>query len=99
MRIIPEPLEFQWDHGNTLKNLIKHGVTTHEAEEVFMNEPFITVADSAHSNAYEQRFQGLGKTKTGRKLFVAFTIRNKKVRVISIRDMKRKERSAYEQFK
>jgi uncharacterized DUF497 family protein len=98
MKILPKPIAFQWDDGNVVKNLKKHNVTAQEAEEVFLNEPFLALDDSKHSTANEQRFQGLGKTKTGRRLFVAFTIRDRKIRVISIRDMKKKERSAYERL-
>ncbi|HUC90088.1 MAG TPA: BrnT family toxin [Patescibacteria group bacterium] len=97
MRILPELIAFQWDEGNVAKNFDKHGVTTQEAEEVFANEPFVTAEDVKHS-AVEQRFYGLGRTKTNREIFVAFTIRDKKVRIISIRDMKKKERLAYERL-
>jgi uncharacterized DUF497 family protein len=58
----------------------------------------VTVEDTVHSTRTEKRFQALGKTKTDRKLFVAFTLRDKKIRVISIRDMKKKERQAYERL-
>lgn len=98
MRILPKPLSFQWDPGNTEKNLTKHSVSSQEAEEVFAAKPFITHQDIIHSSEKEQRFQGLGQTKSGRKLFVAFTIRERKIRVISIRDMKKKERISYERF-
>lgn len=97
MRTLPEPIAFEWDKGNSAKNFEKHNVTTQEAEEVFASEPFILAEDAKHSSR-EQRFYGLGHTKTGRKLFVAFTVRDKKIRVISIRDMKRKERLTYEQL-
>lgn len=97
MRVLPEPITFQWDKGNISKNTEKHGVTNQEAEEVFVNVPFIIADDTKHS-AHEQRFFGLGQTKTCRKLFVAFTIRDRKIRVISIRDMKKKERTIYEQL-
>ena len=98
MQILPDPILFQWDLGNIDKNFKKHGVTIQEAEELFVGELFMTSEDVKHSTLIEKRFYGLGQTKTYRKLFVAFTIRNKKVRVISIRDMKKKERLAYEQF-
>lgn len=98
MRILSQPIAFQWDEGNIDKNLEKHNVTVQEAEEVFLSEPFIITDDTKHSNAAEQRFYGLGHTKTDRKLFVVFTIRDKKIRVISTRDMKRKERSIYERL-
>ena len=97
MRILPEPIAFQWDEGNVVKNFKKHDVTIQEAEEVFANESFVTAEDLKHSSS-EQRFYGLGQTKTNRKLFVVFTIRDRKIRVISIRDMKKKERLAYERL-
>ena len=97
MRILPEPIAFQCDQGNIPKNLEKHNVTTQEAEEIFVLEPFLIDEDLKHSTATEQRFNGLGQTKRKRKLFVAFIIRNNQIRVISIRDMKRIERSHYEE--
>ncbi len=98
MRILPKPVAFQWDQGNIDKNLIKHKVTIQEAEELFASQPFLVADDQRHSTTQELRYYGLGETKTGRTLFVAFTIRDKKIRVISIRDMKRKERTIYEQL-
>lgn len=95
MRIILSPIVFDWDEGNSTKNLIKHKVTLHESEEVFANEPLVVVEDERHSRI-EQRFQALGKTNNKRKLFLSFTIRNKKIRIISIRDMNRKEEKIYE---
>lgn len=97
MEILPEPIAFQWDKGNIAKNVEKHNVTSQEAEEVFVNNPFIVADDTKHSSR-EQRFYGLGQTKAHRTLFVAFTVRDRKVRVISIRDMKKKERSIYERL-
>lgn len=86
-----------WDEGSIAKNFDKHHVTAQEAEEFFANEPFVTAEDVKHSSI-EQRFYGLGRTKTNRKLFVAFTVRDRKVRVISICDMKKKERLTYERL-
>jgi len=97
MRILPEPITFQWDEGNIRKNLEKHNVTTQEAEEIFVLEPFLISEDAKHSTETEKRFNGLGQTKRGRMLFVAFTVRDSQIRVISIRDMKRIERKHYEE--
>ena len=99
MKILPAPLSFVWDTGNLLKNLKKHNVSIQEAEEMFVSEPFTVTSDAKHSAADEKRFQALGQTKTNRKLFAAFTIRDRKIRVISIRDMSRKEKLLYEQIK
>jgi hypothetical protein len=97
MRILPKPLVFQWDQGNIHKNLVKHNVTTQEAEEIFTQKPFLTSLDANHSSIKEQRYHGLGQTKNKRRLQVAFTLRDEKVRIISIRDMDRKERQQYEE--
>jgi uncharacterized DUF497 family protein len=88
---------FEWDDGNARKNLAKHGVTQAEAEQVFTAEPLLA-EDIKHSGA-EARFQALGETIEGRQLHVEFTLRDsgKRLRVISARDMNRKERAIYEQ--
>jgi uncharacterized protein len=95
VKIIPEPLEFEWDDGNINKNLIKHNVTIKEAEEVFLNCPLLVFEDRKHSTL-ELRLQALGQTNKNRKLFLSFTKRNNKIRMISVRAMSRKERSIYE---
>ncbi|MFA5945783.1 MAG: BrnT family toxin [Patescibacteria group bacterium] len=43
----------------------------------------------------EPRWYALGKTNEGRLLFLAFTIRHEKIRIISARDMSKHERQAY----
>ncbi len=98
MRILPEPITFLWDEGNLSKNLKKHRVTIQEAEEIFGSEPITVAADAKHSSNSEKRLYALGKTKTNRKLFAAFTIRHKKIRIISIRDMSKNERKQYDRL-
>lgn len=85
---------FEWDEGNQTKNWIRHQVSAPESEEVFFNLPLLLADDVQHSQE-EKRFYILGQTNAGRKLFISFTIRTKKIRVISARDMSRKERQAY----
>jgi len=88
---------FNWDEGNARKN-DKHGVSMAEAEQVFFNAPLLLLEDIAHSQQ-EPRLHALGKTDDGRALHIAFTIRQSGalIRVISARDMHRKERVIYEQ--
>ena len=86
---------FEWDRGNVIKSVSKHGVSCREAEEVFHDEPLIVTGDPAHS-ASEKRFRVLGRTDEGRLLHAAFTVRGNRIRVISIRPMNRKEREIYE---
>ena len=95
VKILPEPISFDWDKGNINKNLKKHNVTNQEAEETFSNEPFIVSEDIKHSQK-EKRFQALGKTNKAKLLFISFTVRNDKVRIISARNMSKKERREYE---
>lgn len=87
---------FDWDEGNARKNE-KHGVFTAEAEPVFFNTPLLVLEDSKHSNL-ESRFHVLGKTNNVRLLHITFTLRDsgEKIRIISARDMHRKERAIYE---
>ena len=86
---------FEWDEGNLLKNWEKHGVSASECEQVFFNRPMIAGLDEQHSER-ESRYHSLGITDTGRRLFISFTVRNKLIRVISARDMSRKERKVFD---
>jgi uncharacterized DUF497 family protein len=88
---------FDWDENNREKNWGKHRVLASECEEVFFNLPLLLQPDPAHSQK-EPRYYVLGHTIAGRHLFIAFTVREDKIRVISARDMSKKERSIYEQI-
>ena len=85
---------FDWDEGNSNKNWHLHTVTDGECEDIFFNLPLIIAADKGHSTD-EQRFFALGRTDAARRLFIAFTIRNKLIRVISARDMTKSEMRKY----
>jgi uncharacterized DUF497 family protein len=89
---------FQWDEGNSEKNWEKHRVSRFECEQLFFNEPLLVVQDAEHSQD-ESRYYALGQTNRERKLFVVLTIRNDLIRVISARDMSRRERRYYENVK
>jgi len=92
---LPEPIQFVWDTGNQNKNWKKHGVTAKEAEEVFINEPLLFLDDTKHSTD-EKRHHVLGHTNIQRRLFIAVTVRDDFIRIISARDMSKKERRVYE---
>ena len=89
---------FEWDRGNARKSEDKHGVSMAEAEQVFFNAPLLLLEDAAHSQA-EPRIHALGKSDDGRALHITFTLRGngRLIRVISARDMHRKERMIYDQ--
>ncbi len=86
---------FDWDEGNSRKNVDKHGVNQQEAEQVFFNEPLVA-KDERHSQR-EPRFHALGYTNEGRLLHITFTLRQDKtlIRVISARNMHKKEKEVY----
>ena len=87
---------FDWDAGNDRKNET-HDVSMPEAEQVFFNRPLLMLVDEKHSQA-EARFQVMGRTHVGRRLHLTVTLRGggTLIRVISARDMHRKERNIYE---
>jgi uncharacterized protein len=88
---------FQWDDGNAHKSESKPGVSQGEAEQAFFNDPVLILADVGHSSE-ELRFLALGRTGNGRRLLISFTLRDdgRLIRVISARDMSRKERTRYD---
>lgn len=85
---------FEWDEGNIEKNWLKHKVLHIECEQIFFNVPLIIADDVKHSEK-EKRWFALGRTEQGRKLFIVFTIRKNSIRVISARDMNKKEKRKY----
>ena len=93
---LPGVLSFEWDKGNEQKNWLKHKVTSEEAEEAFDDEYRLLAEDIKHATRQEKRFILFAKTPTSRKLIIAFTMRGKKVRIISARPMNRKEVIVYE---
>jgi len=86
---------FEWDAGNRDKNWLRHGVSALECEQVFFNEPLLIAHDQKHSE-HEARYYVLGRTDADRRLFLVVTVRNNLIRVISARDMNRRERKEYE---
>ena len=85
---------FDWDKGNIDKNRLNHKVSPSECEQIFFNHP-IVIQDDIIDSKTEKRFYALGQTDMKRFLFIAFTVRNNLIRVISARDMSRKERRVY----
>jgi len=93
--ILPKPVAFEWNKGNIDKNLKKHVVSNQETEEVFFDR-YIKIFENIKHSQEEKRFIALGVTDKNRKLYLSFTIRNQKIRIISARDQSKKERRLYE---
>jgi uncharacterized protein len=93
---------FDWDEGNLRKSVEKHQVGQSESEQIFFNKPLLVLIDKKHSEL-ETRYHALGRSDDDRMLHVTFTLRSAGtlthtlIRVISARDMHRKERLIYEQ--
>ncbi|MCX6789365.1 MAG: BrnT family toxin [Candidatus Gribaldobacteria bacterium] len=88
-------IQFDWDRGNSDKNWQSHKVSDGECEEVFFDPGKKILKDVSHSLG-EERFILLGRTTASRILFIVFTVRNNKVRIISARDLNKKEKNLYE---
>lgn len=96
MITLSKVITFEWDKGNSNKSWEKHQVSQREAEEVFLDPRKELFIDKKHSET-ETRYIMVGQTTNKRKLFVVFTMREKKVRIISARDLNiRKESDLYE---
>lgn len=92
--ILEKCIGFQWDEGNSEKNWENHQVLKSECEQTFFNKPLV-VTDSKKDADKEKRWYLLGRTDLDRRLFIVFTVRKKLIRVVSARDMSRKERNKY----
>lgn len=87
---------FEWDKGNIDKSYQKHGITPNEAEQVFLDDELLLWEDVEHSKQ-EERFKAIGKIAKGDVLFLVFTLRKNKIRIVSARKVSKKERRQYEQ--
>lgn len=84
---------FQWDSAN-ISHIAKHDVVQKEAEDVFFDSENVLNEDLEHSKV-EHRFLVIGKTKDKRILYQIFTIREDKIRIISSRDINKRELTLY----
>jgi uncharacterized DUF497 family protein len=88
-------IDFEWDNGKAKSNIRKHRVAFSEAATIFKNKLSITIYDPDHSDN-EDRYITVGTSDNGRFLMVAHTDRGDRTRIISAREMTRKEREIYE---
>lgn len=85
---------FDWDKGNIDKSYLKHGITLNQEEEAFLDEAAVILRDFKHSQV-EERYLLIGKTANNKILFIVFTKRGKKIRIISARAADKKEVKRY----
>ena len=90
-------IAFDWDQWNVQKNEQKHGVSRLEAESAFYDSRYRLFEDEKHSAPRERRYILYGRGLESRVLMVGFTLRAKRVRIITARPASRRERRTYEQ--
>lgn len=95
MSVLPDPIAFEWDSHNQVKNWLKHQVTWEECETCFFDSNKRIYQDTKYSTQ-EPRYLMLGQTRHRRILFIVFTIKKRCVRIISARPLNKKERLLYE---
>ena len=89
---------FDWNDANVYKNEEKHGLNYKKIEEIFFNEPLIVVEDFLHSED-ECRCVAFGRDDNNSKIMAVFAVRASHIRVISAREMTKKEKKFYENNK
>jgi uncharacterized protein len=89
-------MNFEWDENKAARNLSKHGVSFEEAKTVFDDPLYVDFYDPDHSDE-EDRYIIVGESRRGRLLIVSYTERGKTIRLISAREVTRKEREVYEE--
>lgn len=91
-----QSFSFEWDQGNSLKSLRKHRITCEETESVFFQTEMIRVlGEQISPKTDEPRFGLFGLTITGKSVFICFTLRGSGIRIISARELNKKERVLY----
>lgn len=98
VKIKDSQIIFDWDNANISKSYFKHGVTPEETEEIFVDIELLVIPDTKHS-LFELRFIAIGTTIEKKTLFVVFTLRRKKIRIISARRMHKREVEKYEKIR
>ena len=89
-------MEFEWDGNKAEANLSKHGVSFDEAKTVFDDPLYIDFYDPDYSDE-EDRYIIIGESQQRRLLIVSYTERDHKIRLISAREVTKKEKEDYEE--
>jgi uncharacterized DUF497 family protein len=87
--------ELEWDSGNLIKNR-KHGVEAGDVQALVGGDFYFAgrIVEPVHT---ERRWLALGEDAAGRRLALVFTRRGDRLRPISCRPMRAKERALYEE--
>ena len=77
-------MAFACDEAKQHANIRKHGIDLREAGEIFFSPQTYTRYDPEHSEQ-EDRYGAVGMTSKGKLLYVSFTLRMDRIRLISAR--------------
>jgi uncharacterized DUF497 family protein len=91
-------LNFDWSNEKALNNHQKHNISFEEAMTVWNDEFAALIHDPSHS-INEERFIIIGYSYKNNLLFVSFTERDDKFRIISARKATKTERKRHEENK
>lgn len=94
-----DSFEFEWDDGNSLKSLTKHGVPDFEVESLFDLKQGVPIGRQVAPKVPEERLCLVGPTASGAFISVVFTLRSGRVRPISSRPASKKERRVYDEIR
>ncbi len=86
------PIKFNWDKGNKIKSIEKHGIDNLEAESLFDDQNKLIVLSQRQN---ELRFLCIGMSNKNRLLTSYYIIRNGEVRIIGTRVARKKEKESY----
>jgi len=89
-------MEFEWDEARAGENLKKHKVDFNEGKTIF-NDPFLLTFPDIDSSETEDRRVNIGLSVRDRVLVLIHTERHGKIRIISCRKAKARERRYYEE--
>lgn len=86
---------FEWDEHKAATNERKHGVTFEEAATCFYDPLQVAYYDPDHSEE-EDRDILIARSDHDRLLLVIYTLRGEAIRIISARQLTRRETQDYE---
>jgi uncharacterized protein len=89
-------LIFEWDSNKAALNQMKHEVSFDEAMTIWNDEFAAFLHDPSHSLT-EERYIMIGFSNKNNLLFVSFTERNNRIRIISARKATKSERKRHEE--
>ncbi len=89
-------MKFEWDPQKAASNFRKHKVSFLEAATVFSDPLSVTVSDPDHSFE-EHRYITIGMSDRFRLIMVSHHDRGDRVRIVTARELTRRERDVYEE--